>query len=102
MVGLGELNLHDSDKINADIRKITETEWRKAHLAREALQFSHQNNRITMEIFLLSDRKQIDQLLAERVQNSDQISVLLNQIYKLADAGEEQHLLSGINTARQP
>ena len=102
MVGLGELNLHDSDKINADIRKITETEWRKAHLAREALQFSHQNNRITMEIFLLSDRKQIDQLLAERVQNSDQISVLLNQIYKLADAGEEQHLLAGINTARQP
>ena len=36
MVGLGELNLHDSDKINADIRKITEIEWRKAHLAREA------------------------------------------------------------------
>ena len=102
MVGLGELNLHDSDKVNADILKITETEWRKAHLAREALQFSHQNNRITMEIFLLSDRKVVDELLGERQQNSDQITVLLNQIYKLSDPGEEQHLLAAINNARQP
>ena len=102
MVSLGALHLHESDKVNADIRKITETEWRKAHLAREALQFSHLNNRSIMTVFMLSDRAQIDRLLRQRQENTDQITVLLNQLYKLADPGEERSLLTDINAARQP
>ena len=102
MIGLGELNLHESDKVNTEIRKITGTEWRKAHLAREAITFCYQNNNITLGVFLLSDRPKIDQMLAQRLKNVDQITSLLNQIYKLAGTEKEKQLLADINTAGQP
>ena len=102
IAGLGLFNLFESDQINADFKWLADTQWQKAELATEALEISSQNNRLTMEIFLLSDRRQIDLLLQRRKQNSDQITSLLERISLLADAPEEKKLVVAVKATRQP
>ena len=101
IAGLGLLNLHETGKVNAEIRNLTDWQWRKTHLATEALDLSSQNSRVTMQIFLQTDPAQINRLLQQRQTNSDQITTLLGQISTLAAAPAERQLLTNISTARQ-
>ena len=101
IVGLGVLNLIESGQVNDEIQKITSVQWRKAHLAREALQTSSLNSRNTMEVFLVSDPKLVEALLAERKENSRQIAALLSQLSHLANDPKEQVKLADIQTKRE-
>jgi signal transduction histidine kinase len=61
---------------------------------------SNRNSRITMQLFLLRDRKRIDSLVAARAENSRRISVSLGELETLCKSDEERRLLLAIKNAR--
>lgn len=69
-------------------------------LHREALTYSSRNSRLTMEIFLTTDRPAIASLLASRAENSQKISGRLQDLRSLCDSADEKRLLSAVESAR--
>lgn len=100
LIAVGGLGLHRMDKVNADLQDIMGREWAKLRLAREAATYSNRNSRITMEIFLLKDRRKIDSLLLARAENTGRISALVAQLHQLCPSDQEQRLLLAIEDAR--
>lgn len=102
LIAVGDLGLHRMDHVNADLQDIMGRQWVKLRLAREAATYSNRNSRITMEIFLVKDRSQIDSLLAARAENTVRISALVIQLRSLCRSEEEQRLLRAIEDSRGP
>ena len=80
LIGIGWLGLNRMGRIHGDMEKIVKNRWLKVQLAREALNYSALNSRITMEIFLLREQDEIAPLLAHRTENSQKISDLLKVV----------------------
>src|SRR5205823_7916926 len=80
LVGVGWLGLSRMAQIDADMEKVVNRRWDKLQLSSEALNYSTLNNRITMEIFLLKDRGEIESLLARRAENSERINALIEKL----------------------
>ena len=102
LVGVGWSGLSRMGRINADLEEIVNKRWAKVQLAREAMNYSSLNNRITMEIFLLKDREEIDPLLVRRAENTERISILVKKIEAQIESEKEKELLAAVNTARWP
>ena len=102
LMGIGYLGLSRMDQINAHLNEVLGRQWAKLQLAREALTYSNRNSRITMEIFLLNDRRVIGPLLADRAQNTQKISELMGKIESQCDSPEEKRLLAAVTDARVP
>jgi PAS domain S-box-containing protein len=102
LVAVGWLGLRQMAHINRDLEEIANERWAKVQLAREALSYSNLNNRITMEIFFLKDKTQIDPLLARRAENTGRISALVQKIEEHVESGKEKDLLDAIKAARTP
>src|ERR1700739_510909 len=82
VIAVGWLGLARMEKTNRDLENLIGGPWATAETSRKALSLSATNNRITMEVFLLDDQKEIEQLLAVRAENTRKISALLDQIEK--------------------
>jgi len=101
LIAIGDLGLRRMDLINADLQDIMGREWRKLSLSREAATLSNRNSRITMELFLVQDRKKIDSLLATRAENTQRISILLANLHSLCESNQEKRLLGAIEETRK-
>ena len=102
LIGIGCLGLSRMDQINAKREEMLGRQWAKLQLAREALMYSNRNSRITMEIFLLNDKRLIDPLLKTRAENTRKISELVATIESQCDSPEEKQLLAAVKDARTP
>ncbi len=102
LVAVGWLGLRQMAHINRNLEEIANERWVKVQLAREALSYSNLNNRITMEIFFLKYKTQIDPLLARRAENTGRISALVQKIEEHVESGKEKDLLDAIRAARAP
>ncbi|MGB7846449.1 MAG: EAL domain-containing protein [Candidatus Acidiferrum sp.] len=102
LIAVGYLGVHRMDQINSDLENILGKRWVTLQLAREALMYSAQNSRITMQIFLTSDHKEIAPLLAKRAENSKKISATLEEIKRWCESQEEKRLLSAVEDSRGP
>jgi PAS domain S-box-containing protein len=100
LIAVGDLGLRRVDRVNVDLQEIMSTQWNKICLSREAVTYSNRNSRITMQIFLLNDRKHIDAILKNRVENTAEISDLLAKLEGLCQSDEERRLLIAIEEAR--
>lgn len=100
LIAVGDLGLRRVDRVNVDLQEIMSTQWNKIRLSREAVTYSNRNSRITMQIFLLNDRKHIDAILKNRVENTAEISDLLARLEGLCQSEEERRLLIAIEEAR--
>ncbi|MGD0506166.1 MAG: EAL domain-containing protein [Terriglobales bacterium] len=100
LIGIGILGLSLMDQSNAALEDLTGRQWSKLQLAQDALTYSNQNSRITVEIFLLNRQRAIDRLLADRAQNTQKISNLVAKIEGQCDSPEERRLLASVEDAR--
>jgi signal transduction histidine kinase/DNA-binding response OmpR family regulator len=96
------LGLSQMAAVNREVEQLVATRWKAVQLSREALGYSTTNNRITMEVFLLREREEIEPLLKERASNSAQISQVLEQLQAVATSPEERSLLAEIGRDRIP
>ncbi len=102
LIAAGGLGLRRMDHINAEMQDMMGRQLAKLSLSREAATYSNRNSRMTMQIFLLKDRKQIDSLLADRAENTKRISTLVASLEGLSESEEEKRLLVAIEDARSP
>jgi signal transduction histidine kinase len=100
LITVGDLGLRRMDRVNADLHDIMIRQWVKVRLSREVETYSNRNSRITMQIFLLTDREQIDSLLAARLENTKTISSLVTELENLCESQEEKRLLRVIHDSR--
>ena len=101
MVIVGDQGLRRMDQINNDLQDMMSQQWSKVRISREALALSNRNSRMTMQVFLLRNRAQIDALLISRAENSAQISVLLAELDRRCQSEEERHRLAHIEDQRK-
>ena len=102
LAGVGQLGLRRMHEINDTFSDITGRRSDKLQLAREALALSNNNNRITMEIFLVQDRALTTKLLAARLENTRKISGLVAEIEGRCESEKEKQELSAVTQARKP
>jgi hypothetical protein len=103
VIAVGWLGLARMEKANRDLENLIGGPWATAETSRKALSLSATNNRITMEVFLLDDQKEIEQLLAVRAENTRKISALLDQIEKQGiDSKEEREVFDAVKATRTP
>jgi C4-dicarboxylate-specific signal transduction histidine kinase len=102
LVGVAWLALNRMEQIDKNIEELAERRWAKVKLSREALACSTANNRITLQVFLMNNMKEIEPLLAERERNSMNISNLMERIGMDVESPEEGRLLAAVKEARQP
>ena len=89
-------------QLNAQIQNAVYVRWAEEEQVLEAFRLSNLNNRITLVVFLLDDREQIQQLLAERAANTQRITELVNTIKATLRTEKEKKLLAAVETARKP
>ena len=102
LIGIGFLGLSRMDQINANLEGVLGRRWNKLQVAREALAYSSRNSRITMEVFLLNDKRLIDPLLSRRAENTQKISELVAKLDEQCDSPEEKQALAAVKDARMP
>jgi diguanylate cyclase (GGDEF)-like protein len=102
MIGVGFFALRRIDQTNANLLSDLADQRVKLQLAREALAYSSQNSRITMEIFLLSEKRDIAPLLATRAANTQSITALVAKIERQCDSPAEKQMLAVVKEARVP
>ena len=102
LIGIGFFAVRRMDQINADLLSDLADQRVKLQLAREALAYSSQNSRITMEIFLLNEKRHIDPLLATRAANTQSITELVSKIERQCDTPAEKQMLAAVKGARAP
>lgn len=103
LVGLGWFGLSRMDRTNAEFDQILDKRWAKVQLSREAQGYSNLNNRITMQVFLLDSREEIEPLLVQRAANTEKISVLVKKIEAMGlESAREKELLDTVNATRWP
>ncbi len=102
LAGAGLLILGRMTRIEAQARELLSKQRAKIELSEESIRCSARNNRITMEILLRNDRKEIPELLAERAKNTDRISELLKQLSDKGDSADETKLITAVWERRNP
>src|SRR5947209_16622622 len=90
LVGVGWLGLSRMGQIDEEMERKVNERCAKVQLSRQALNYSNLNNRITMEIFLLQEKDEIDPLLAQRAENSEKISDLIGKLEGGLQSDEER------------
>src|SRR5580658_2600786 len=103
LLGVGWLGVSRMASLNADLEQSIAKNWHRVEITREAINYSNLNNRLTMEILLLSDKEKIQQLLRERAENTERITALMMTIEKEGlESAEEKELFADLKRARPP
>jgi len=101
VLGVGDLGMRAMRSLHADARNIAESQWGDVQLAYQAFGYSARNSQINMQIFVSDDPSRMESLLAQRGENSAQISSLLVRMQERVDSQEEQEQLNALLAARK-
>src|ERR1043165_3363352 len=96
LMTLGWLALNSIKHVHQNMDSLVKHHWAKVQLSREALVHSTANNRITLQVFLMTNEVSIRSLLMERAQNTEEISKLVQKIEKDMESDQERNLLAAV------
>lgn len=99
---VGWLGFQQMRRAEEGFEKIVEVRWAKIQLARKAQALSSLNGRITLQVFIVENQKEIDAQLVQRAYNSEQISVLIERLESKVESADEKRLLNEIEAKRLP
>ena len=102
LLGTAYLTLDRMQRMNASAEDTLNEGLLELQLGQEALRYSSENSRITMQIFLLQRPEEIGQLLPRRAENTRQISSLLAALQTHCQSDEEKRLLETVKQTRGP
>jgi methyl-accepting chemotaxis protein len=102
LIGVGWLGLDRMGQINEQLETIAKKRWTAVKMTEEAVARVNDNARITMEVFLLKDRAEIDRLLTQMEENKRVIGDILKKIEEGLDSEKAKGLISEIKERRAP
>ena len=100
IVVFGTFGLWRISKTTQAVNREVEHNWREAELARQALHYSSLNSRIILQLFMTTEKADINKLLDERKTNADAITRIFNELSSETDSPEEPPLLAKIAAMR--
>src|SRR6266568_818211 len=102
LILIGWVGVRQLRRVDTELAEMDDQRWGKVKLTRQAQAWSNLNSRLTMQVFLIDDRKEIESLLLQRRGNSDRISSLIETLRARAESNEEEELLDNVETKRRP
>ena len=87
------LTLDRMQRMNASARDTSNESLLELRLGQEALRYSSENSRITMQVFLMQRQEVIDELLGRRAENTRKIATIISALEPLCESAEEKRLL---------
>ena len=102
LLSVGWVGIRQLRRVDADFAKMVDQRWSKVQLSRRAQAYSNLNNRITMELFLVENKKEIESLRVQRAANSEEISQLIQTLRSSVESTDEAELLRAIDEKRNP
>jgi PAS domain S-box-containing protein len=100
LISVGWLGLSHMAALEREDQRVVDKQVRDEHIAREALEYSTINSRIALQLFILTNRDEIQPLLARREANSKHISALLDEISTRLDDDNERAMFAQLLNAR--
>jgi PAS domain S-box-containing protein len=97
---LGCLSLYQLHSLDSELSRIVEQEWTKVELSRLAQSRSNQNNRIAITVFFVKDEREREALLAQRAQNTKEVSRLIQSLTDQVRSPKERELLEAVKQQR--
>ncbi|KAF0249428.1 MAG: methyl-accepting chemotaxis protein, partial [bacterium] len=102
LIAVGWLGVYEMANINKNLETIAEKRLAKLDLTREAISRVQDNGRITMEVFLLKDKAEIDREITRQEENKLEITEIVKKIETSLELLKEKELLAVIKEARKP
>jgi diguanylate cyclase (GGDEF)-like protein/PAS domain S-box-containing protein len=102
LLGIGQLGLRRMQTIDETLDDIMGRKSADLQLARRAVMISNENSRIAMEIVLVENRGLVKTLLATRLENSKEITRLIEESERRCETEKEKHLLFEVKRTREP
>ena len=102
VVGVGWLGLDRMARINDSLETVVAKRWTKVQLTQEAVDRVTENARITLELFVVADRAEMDRLVARVEDNKRAITDLVDKIEGSLEFQKGRDLLAAVKEARTP
>jgi methyl-accepting chemotaxis protein len=102
LVGVGWLGLDRMGQINNNLDVVVAKKWPQVQLTRGAVSRVEDNARITLLIFILKDKSEIERLLARQEDNKQEITALVEKLERSQDSEKGRMLISAVKEARRP
>jgi diguanylate cyclase (GGDEF)-like protein len=100
LLGTAYLALNRMQRMYADLDQTLGEAMLELQLAQDGLRYSSENSRITMQVFLVTQKDVVEQLLARRAENSRKISALLPALESRCGTEQEKRLLESVKETR--
>jgi diguanylate cyclase (GGDEF)-like protein len=100
LLGAGYLALRHMEQMYASLQRAASSALVDVQLAQDGLQYSNENSRLTLEIFLVKNREASDALLARRAENSQQIALIIDALGPRCSSEAEKGLLNAVKESR--
>ena len=101
VIGVGYLGLDRLAALNGGMQRLVTERWLQYEQTVEAVGLVNDNARLTMQMFLVEDRAELDRISAEIEANKGAISGLLDKIEVVAD-DRGQRIIAEIHRTRTP
>jgi hypothetical protein len=100
LFGTGYLAAHWMQRTKAGLQADIKEALLKLQLSQEALRYSSENSRITMQLFLVHQKEVLDQLVRRRGENSGRISAIILELESHGQSQRESGLLEAVKESR--
>ncbi|MBI4852763.1 MAG: methyl-accepting chemotaxis protein [Acidobacteria bacterium] len=102
LIAVGGLGIYEMASVNKNLEIIVDKRLAKLDLTRAAISRVQDNGRITMEVFLLKDKTEIDKEIARQEENKLEITKIVEKIEASLEIDKEKSLLTSVKEARKP
>jgi methyl-accepting chemotaxis protein len=92
LLAVGWLGLSRMRQLQDSIQVVVEKRWGKVRSSQEALRRVNDNSRITLELFVLKERLDIEKLIAQQEENRKAITEIVGEVERALEFDDERQL----------
>src|ERR1039457_3599906 len=101
LVGIGLFSLERMHRLEQSTESLARVEFLKVRLAESGLQHVNSNARLALHLFLMTDSKEREELIAAQKDQSAEITQIYAEVEKRLTSDREKELFANVLAARQ-
>jgi len=102
LVGVAWLGLDRMSTLNGSVEQIVTEHYAHLQMTSQGVEYTLDNARITMQIFLAKDEAALEQLLAKNEENKNAVYTLMDKMEANLQEEREKELFATVKELRQP
>ncbi len=100
LVGVGWLSLSRMAALDESLEEVASKRWTQVRLSQDAMHRAEENSRLTLAMFLVTDRAELDRLLAQQEENRRTINALMSRIEGALEHARGKSLFADVKALR--